>query len=98
MERPVRRGMLNWGLRAAVRLYQLTISPLLLPSCRFLPTCSDYAIEAIERRGTIPGVGLTLWRLARCNPWGGNGYDPVPEPGDGVPARTGAVDPRTVKI
>jgi putative membrane protein insertion efficiency factor len=89
MERPVRRGMLNWSLRAAIRLYKLTISPLLLPSCRFLPSCSDYAVEAIERRGTISGVALALWRLARCNPWGGSGYDPVPEPGDRVPTRTG---------
>jgi uncharacterized protein len=90
MHRPVRRGMLNWSLRAAVRIYQLTISPLLLPSCRFLPSCSDYAIEAISRHGTISGLGLALWRLARCNPWGGSGYDAVPDPGDRRPAQTGA--------
>ena len=89
MERPVRRGMLNWSLRAAVRLYQLTISPFFLPSCRFVPSCSDYAIEAIARHGTISGVSLACWRLARCNPWGSSGYDPVPGPGDSVPAQTG---------
>jgi uncharacterized protein len=79
MDLPFRRGMLNWSLRAFVRLYQLLISPLLLPSCRFLPSCSDYAIEAIERHGALWGLGLAMWRLARCNPWGGNGYDPVPD-------------------
>ena len=81
MDWPARRGMLKWSLRVFVRLYQLLISPLLLPSCRFLPSCSDYAIEAIERHGALQGLGLALWRLARCNPWGGSGYDPVPDPG-----------------
>ena len=80
MDWPARPGMLNWSLRAFVRLYQFLISPLLLPSCRFLPSCSDYAIEAIERHGAVRGFGLALWRLARCNPWGGSGYDPVPDP------------------
>ena len=75
---PAPQGLLNWSLRAFVRIYQLLISPLLLPSCRFLPSCSDYAIEAIERHGPGRGLGLALWRLARCNPWGGSGYDPVP--------------------
>ena len=81
MDWPARHGMVNWSLRVFVRLYQLLISPLLLPSCRFLPSCSDYAIEAIERHGALRGVGLALWRLARCNPWGSSGYDPVPDPG-----------------
>jgi uncharacterized protein len=81
MDRPGRHGMLTWSLRAVVRLYQFLISPLLLPSCRFLPSCSDYAIEAIERHGAVRGFGLALWRVARCNPWGGSGYDPVPDPG-----------------
>jgi uncharacterized protein len=81
MEWPARHGMLNRSLRVSVRLYQLLISPLLLPSCRFLPSCSDYAIEAIGRHGALRGLGLALWRLARCNPWGGSGYDPVPDHG-----------------
>ena len=80
MDWPALQGKLNWSLRAFVRLYQFLISPLLLPSCRFLPSCSDYAIEAIERHGAVRGFGLALWRLARCNPWGGSGYDPVPDP------------------
>jgi putative membrane protein insertion efficiency factor len=66
-------------LRGAIRAYQLLISPLLPPSCRFLPTCSDYACEAIGRHGALRGLALAAWRLARCHPWGGSGYDPVPE-------------------
>ncbi|MDE5912040.1 MAG: membrane protein insertion efficiency factor YidD [Muribaculaceae bacterium] len=61
-----------------VRLYQLIISPMLPPSCRFTPTCSQYAIEALEKHGVIKGGWLTLKRIARCHPWGGSGYDPVP--------------------
>lgn len=72
--------LLNAGMRGAVRAYQLVVSPLLPPSCRFLPSCSDYAIEAIARHGAVRGGGLALWRLARCHPWGGSGYDPVPPP------------------
>jgi uncharacterized protein len=69
---------LSAGLQVAVRAYQLIVSPLLPPSCRFLPGCSDYAIEALDRHGALRGGGLALWRLARCHPWGGTGYDPVP--------------------
>jgi len=76
-----RGRFLSAGLRVVVRAYQLIVSPLLPPSCRFLPSCSDYAIEALERHGALHGGGLALWRLARCHPWGGSGYDPVPEPG-----------------
>ncbi len=61
-----------------VRLYQLIISPMLPPSCRFTPTCSQYAIEALEKHGVVKGGWLTLKRIARCHPWGGSGYDPVP--------------------
>ncbi len=74
------RSPLSLALQAGVRAYQLLVSPLLLPSCRFLPTCSDYAIEAIERHGALQGFGLALRRLGRCHPWGGSGYDPVPSP------------------
>ena len=76
---PRYRGrILAASIGVAVRAYQLIISPFLPPSCRFLPSCSDYAIEALGRHGALRGGGLALWRLARCHPWGGSGYDPVP--------------------
>ncbi|HJU18934.1 MAG TPA: membrane protein insertion efficiency factor YidD [Stellaceae bacterium] len=84
MTRPIRAGMANPAnllLQGAIRAYQWLISPLLPPSCRFLPTCSDYAFEAIGRHGTVRGLALAAWRLSRCHPWGGSGYDPVPPPG-----------------
>jgi putative membrane protein insertion efficiency factor len=65
-------------MQAVLRAYQLLISPLLPPSCRYLPTCSDYAIEALAQHGPLEGSALALRRLARCHPWGGSGYDPVP--------------------
>ena len=61
-----------------IRFYQWCISPLLPAACRYHPTCSAYAVEAIERHGLVRGGGLTLKRLLRCHPWGGSGYDPVP--------------------
>ena len=61
-----------------VRFYQLFISPVLPPACRFYPTCSAYALEAIMTHGVLRGGWLALRRLARCHPWGGSGYDPVP--------------------
>jgi putative membrane protein insertion efficiency factor len=61
-----------------VRFYQVCISPLKPPSCRFTPTCSQYAIEALRKYGPIKGLYLTVRRLLRCHPWGGSGYDPVP--------------------
>ena len=78
MVRRNRAGMMGLALRGMIRAYQLFVSPLLLPSCRFLPSCSEYAEEAIERYGVLRGSGLALRRLARCHPWGGSGYDPVP--------------------
>jgi putative membrane protein insertion efficiency factor len=62
-----------------VRLYQWTIRPVFGPRCRFLPHCSDYAIEAIERHGLFSGSWLTTKRLGRCHPWCEGGLDPVPE-------------------
>lgn len=70
--------MLKLLLRGLIRGYQLLISPVLPPACRYLPTCSEYAAEAIETHGALGGSWLTLRRLARCHPWGGSGYDPVP--------------------
>jgi putative membrane protein insertion efficiency factor len=70
-----------WLRRAAVlpiRLYQWTLSPLLPRACRFAPSCSEYAAEAILTHGPLRGVQLAVHRLGRCHPWGGHGYDPVP--------------------
>jgi putative membrane protein insertion efficiency factor len=63
-----------------IRAYQSCVSPLLPPNCRFTPSCSTYAIEALRVHGLLRGGGLTIWRLLRCTPWGGRGYDPVPPP------------------
>ena len=61
-----------------IRLYQLIISPLLGPKCRYTPTCSHYAIEALKKHGPFKGTWLAAKRIARCHPWGGHGHDPVP--------------------
>tara|TARA_B100000282_G_scaffold295556_1_gene275124 strand:+ start:1182 stop:1400 length:219 start_codon:yes stop_codon:yes gene_type:complete len=61
-----------------IKLYQILISPLLGPSCRFTPTCSQYAVEAIQKHGPIKGSWLAAKRIIRCHPWGGCGHDPVP--------------------
>src|SRR4029078_4623992 len=68
-------------LRAAIRVYKLTLSPWLGRQCRYLPTCSAYAAEAIERFGPLRGSWLALKRLGRCHPRGGSGYGAVPEGG-----------------
>jgi uncharacterized protein len=70
-------------LLALIQFYRRLISPLLPPMCRFQPTCSAYALEAIRGHGAIAGSWLALKRIARCHPWGGSGYDPVPPPCDG---------------
>lgn len=69
---------MKWALVRAVRGYQRLISPVLPPACRYQPTCSAYALEAIERHGALRGSWLAIRRLARCTPRGGSGYDPVP--------------------
>ena len=61
-----------------IRLYQKYISPMLGNNCRYTPTCSQYAIEAIQIHGFLYGSWLAVKRILRCNPWGGHGYDPVP--------------------
>jgi putative membrane protein insertion efficiency factor len=66
------------GLILLVRFYQLTFGVLMPPVCRYTPSCSRYALEALETHGALRGSWLTVRRLARCNPWGGMGYDPVP--------------------
>ena len=66
---------------SAIRFYQRRISPANPPCCRFTPTCSNYTMQAILTHGCIKGILLGAWRIARCNPLGKWGYDPVPEPG-----------------
>ncbi|MCX6272438.1 MAG: membrane protein insertion efficiency factor YidD [Bacteroidetes bacterium] len=61
-----------------IRFYQYSISPYLLPSCRYIPSCSAYGVEAIQKYGPFKGGWLTLKRFLSCGPWGGSGYDPVP--------------------
>ena len=65
-------------LLALIRFYRKRISPLLPPMCRYYPTCSCYAVEAIETHGALKGSALALWRVLRCNPFSAGGYDPVP--------------------
>lgn len=71
-------------LIGALRGYQLAVSPLLGPRCRFHPTCSQYALEAVGRFGVLRGSWLAARRLARCHPWHEGGYDPVPPPHPGT--------------
>lgn len=70
---------MRYFLIQVIRLYRLLISPLSVPTCRYTPTCSTYAIEALEKHGPIKGTLLSIKRISRCHPWGGSGYDPVPE-------------------
>lgn len=65
-------------LVAPIRFYQLCLSPMFPAACRYTPTCSQYAVEALRRHGPLRGLWLSVRRLARCHPWGGSGYDPVP--------------------
>lgn len=67
-------------LLAPVYFYRYAISPLTPPTCRYTPTCSQYTIEALKKHGPVKGVFLSIKRIISCNPWGGSGYDPVPEP------------------
>lgn len=60
-----------------IKLYKKIISPLLPPSCRFYPTCSEYSIQALEKYGVIKGAAKSVWRILRCNPFNKGGYDPV---------------------
>lgn len=72
------RSMLVALLLLPIYGYKWFISPLLPPMCRYTPSCSTYAVEALKRHGPLKGLALTLWRILRCNPWGGCGHDPVP--------------------
>ncbi|MEO7766444.1 MAG: membrane protein insertion efficiency factor YidD [Ferruginibacter sp.] len=70
--------MLSLPLIGLIKLYQMIISPWLGSQCRYTPTCSHYGIEALQKYGPIKGLWLAIRRIARCNPWGGHGPDPVP--------------------
>ena len=72
------RRLLTALLLLPIYFYQRCISPLTPPSCRFTPTCSEYAVQALRKHGPLTGLYLTVRRLLRCHPWGGSGYDPVP--------------------
>jgi len=72
------KRLLSKGMLALIAFYRTCISPLTPPTCRFTPTCSQYAQEAIRKYGPFRGGWLALKRILRCHPWGGSGYDPVP--------------------
>lgn len=74
-------------LSLPILVWRYMISPLLPPSCRYMPSCSAYAMEALQRHGPVIGTGLTVRRLCRCHPWGGFGYDPVPPKRPAAPPR-----------
>lgn len=69
---------LAFVLILTIRFYQKCISPLTPPTCRFTPSCSQYAVEALRKHGPVKGLWLAVRRILRCHPWGGSGYDPVP--------------------
>lgn len=70
---------MGWLITSLVRLYQILISPLLGPSCRYTPTCSNYMIDAIERHGAFKGFMMGIARVLRCHPFAKGGFDPVPD-------------------
>lgn len=72
------KWLLTKVLVGLILLYKKMLSPLLPPSCRYYPTCSEYGMEAIKKHGPFKGGWLALKRILRCNPWGGHGHDPVP--------------------
>lgn len=77
--------LLKWALLLPIKAYQLVVSPMMPPTCRFHPSCSRYAVEAISTHGAGKGLLLGSWRLLRCNPWNLGGLDPVPARGDWRP-------------
>ena len=83
------RAPITVGLTAAIRAYRYIISPMLGPTCRFYPSCSCYAEEALQQHGAARGTYLTVRRLMRCHPWNDGGYDPVPLPHNTKPVPHG---------
>jgi putative membrane protein insertion efficiency factor len=85
LENPLSKGitwLIGGFLILLIKFYQMSISPLLPNSCRYTPSCSQYAIQALKVHGVIKGLVLGIYRIASCNPWGGHGFDPVPEKGE----------------
>ena len=72
------RQLLSWPLILLIQFYRYAVSPFFPSSCRYTPTCSGYALEAVRKHGPFKGLVLAAKRIARCHPWGGSGYDPVP--------------------
>jgi uncharacterized protein len=72
------RKFFSYLIIGLIKIYQYVISPYTMASCRFTPTCSTYAVQAVEKHGPLKGGWLALKRIMRCNPWGGHGHDPVP--------------------
>ena len=81
--------IVGWPLLGAIWLYRYTVSPLLGVNCRFAPSCSEYASEALREYGGIRGGWLAVKRISRCHPWGGSGYDPVPPRTGDAPEKSG---------
>ena len=71
--------ILSYPLIIIIKFYQLFISPMLGQNCRYLPTCSEYTIQSIEKFGLIKGFYISLKRVSKCHPWGSQGYDPIPK-------------------
>ena len=78
IQESTRVGWAAWAVIALLRAYRVTLSPLLGPCCRYQPSCSQFALEALERHGALRGSWLAMHRIGRCHPFGGVGYDPVP--------------------
>lgn len=72
------KAIISFIFRTIIILYQKMVSPLLQPTCRYTPTCSQYGLDVIKKYGPFKGGGLTIKRILTCHPWGGNGHDPVP--------------------
>ena len=83
---------MNKILIAFIKVYQYTLSPLLGPRCRYYPSCSNYAVQALREHGALRGLGLATWRLLRCNPFSNGGYDPVPPRHKGCEHEAGEPD------